>query len=220
MKYVSVFEIIGPVMIGPSSSHTAGAVKIGRLARQLFGRLPKEALITLYGSFAKTYKGHGTDIALVGGILDFDTYDRRIVDSLVIAKDLGVNIQLTTSDEEERHPNTARITLKDEKGSIEIVGISVGGGKIELVELNGFSFNLAGTNPALFIIHEDRHGIVAKVAGVLAKHEINISHMELSRKGKGKDALLVIETDEKITDNICDEIKNLAIGNYIFKIYP
>ncbi|MFC4617305.1 L-serine ammonia-lyase, iron-sulfur-dependent subunit beta [Camelliibacillus cellulosilyticus] len=206
MKYRSVFDIIGPVMIGPSSSHTAGAARIGRLARHLFGKQPTKVEIHLYGSFAKTYKGHGTDVALVGGLLDYDTFDERIVDALNEAKALGITVVFIEEEEEAEHPNTARLILSDGKDRIEVVGVSIGGGKIEITELNGYELKLSGNHPALFVVHQDRHGAVAACAGVLAEHAINISYMEVSRQEKGQVALMVIETDGPVPQTVADEI--------------
>jgi L-serine dehydratase len=207
MKYRTVFDIIGPIMIGPSSSHTAGAARIGRAARALFGRKPKKVTITFYGSFAKTYRGHGTDIAIVGGVLDFDTFDKRIVDSLKIARDQGIEVIFRESEEVPDHPNTARILLEDEKGSTEVVGISIGGGKMEIIELNGFSLNLSGNAPTLLVLHHDRYGAIATVAGILARHQINIGYMQVSRKEKGSLALMTIETDQPVGEKVKAEIE-------------
>lgn len=209
MKYQSVFDIIGPVMIGPSSSHTAGAARIGRAARSLFGRQPKKAIITLYGSFAKTYKGHGTDVAIIGGLLDFDTNDNRIIDSIVIAKDLDIDYQFVLSDDVTEHPNTARIYLEDELGSIEVVGVSVGGGKADITEINGFKLKVSGLSPSLIVIHEDRFGVIASVANVLGFNEINIGYMEVARKEKGSLALMVMELDQQISDAVINSITKL-----------
>ena len=207
MNYHSVFDIIGPVMIGPSSSHTAGAARIGKAARSLFARQPKKATITLYGSFAKTYKGHGTDVALVGGILGFDTYDNRIVDSLVIAKDFGIDIEFIPSDEQTDHPNTARIVLEDADEKLEVVGVSVGGGKVEIIEIQGFKIKVSGNTPALIVFHEDRHGVIAAVSTTLSKFEINIGYMEVARKEKGSIAMMVIETDQNISREVINELE-------------
>jgi L-serine dehydratase len=215
MKYRSVFDIIGPVMIGPSSSHTAGAARIGLIARNLFGSPPTKAEIVFYGSFAKTYKGHGTDIAIVGGILGFDTFDQRITDSLSIAKDANIKIIITTSEEVPNHPNTARITLWNETRSLQICGISIGGGKIEITEVDGFPVRISGDMPTLFVWHEDRYGMVAAVSEVLATHKINIGYMEMARAGKGAEALMMVETDQTLSDELCAEIRALP---YIRKV--
>jgi L-serine dehydratase len=207
MKYRTVFDIIGPVMIGPSSSHTAGAARIGRTARTIFGRIPKEIVITLYGSFAKTYRGHGTDIALIGGLLDFDTYDERMPKSLQMADEAGINVRFIESEEMTDHPNTARIHLSDDQGKLEVVGISIGGGKVEIIELNGFELKLSGNAPTLLVLHKDQFGAVADVATILAKHQINIGYMQVARKDKGLEALMSIETDQPVTEALLHEIR-------------
>jgi L-serine dehydratase len=209
MKYKSVFDIIGPVMIGPSSSHTAGAARIGRVARTLFGREPKWARIYFYGSFAKTYKGHGTDIAIIGGLLDFDTFDERIITAIDIANENKMDIQFFEEEAIPEHPNTARVQIGDEIDDLELVGISIGGGKIEITELNGFKLRLSGHHPAIVVVHDDRYGAIAAVSNVLLKYEINIGHMDVSRKEKGKMALMTIEVDQNIDQSIINEIQNL-----------
>jgi len=209
MKYRSVFDIIGPVMIGPSSSHTAGAARIGRVARSLFGREPKWANISLYGSFAETYKGHGTDVAIVGGLLDFDTDDTRIIDAIDIAKQKGMKLRFIEEDAVTDHPNTARVIIGDHNGELELVGISIGGGKIEIIELNGFQLKLSGNHPAILVVHNDRFGAIASVANILAKYELNIGHMEVARKDVGKMALMTIEVDQNIDNKILTELEQL-----------
>lgn len=209
MKYKSVFDIIGPVMVGPSSSHTAGAARIGRVARKLLGRQPKRAEITFYGSFAKTYQGHGSDVATVAGILDFDTFDLRLKDSLSIAQNEGMEVILQTSDMRTEHPNTARIRLSDEKETIEIVGVSIGGGKIEVLEINGFSCQLGFDSPTLLVLHEDRFGMIAAVAKVLTQQRINVGLMEVSRHDRGSRALMALETDAVVSEQVMEEIRNI-----------
>lgn len=210
MKYKSVFDIIGPIMIGPSSSHTAGAARIGRVARSLFNREPKWAEISFYGSFAQTYQGHGTDVAIVGGLLDFDTFDERIPDSIKLAEQKGIQINFRAEEAIPNHPNTARIKIGDEKGELELVGISIGGGKIEIIELDGFELKLSGNHPAILVVHNDKYGTIASVSNILAKHEINIGHMEVSRKEVGQKALMTIEVDENIDDAILKELEALT----------
>ncbi|MGE7186398.1 L-serine ammonia-lyase, iron-sulfur-dependent subunit beta [Peribacillus sp. NPDC006672] len=218
MKYRSAFDIIGPVMIGPSSSHTAGAARIGRVARTLFGKQPKKAIISLYGSFAKTYRGHGTDVAVVGGILDFDTDDERIPTSLTMAEEAGMEVTFTIEDTVMDHPNTVKIRLFDEDKEIELVGISIGGGTIEITELNTFKLKLSGEHPAILVVHNDVFGIISSVSTVLANHEINIGHMEVSRKEKGQMALMVIEVDQKIKGDIMKEIEGLENVSQVIRM--
>ncbi|MFD1850421.1 L-serine ammonia-lyase, iron-sulfur-dependent subunit beta [Oceanobacillus bengalensis] len=208
MKYNSVFDIIGPIMIGPSSSHTAGAARIGLAARNLLGKEPTWAKIHLYESFAKTYKGHGTDFALAGGLLGFQTDDPRMSQAMDIAKKRGLNIEYVEDSASSEHPNTARLIIGDDTDKLELVGISIGGGKVEITELNGFELRLSGNHPAILIMHNDRFGAIASVTKILAKHEINIGHMEVNRKDVGKEALMVIEVDQNVDDNILKELQN------------
>ena len=189
MKFRSVFDIIGPVMIGPSSSHTAGAARIGRVARTLFGRQPEWARIHLYGSFAETYKGHGTDVAIIGGLLDYDTFDERIKTAFADAEKVGMTFEFIPEEEEADHPNTARLVIGDSQGEMELTGISIGGGKMEVVELNGF--------PLTTYLDITRHfSSFMKIVQVSLQafpmhlHQgINIAHMEVGRKEKGEMAL-------------------------------
>ncbi|MFB4167538.1 L-serine ammonia-lyase, iron-sulfur-dependent subunit beta [Virgibacillus sp. JSM 102003] len=215
MKYNSVFDIIGPVMIGPSSSHTAGAARIGKAARNLFGEEPKWARIHLYESFAKTYKGHGTDFALVGGLLGYETDDTRMNQALDTAKEKNIDVQFIEDSAGVDHPNTARLIIGNDTEQIELVGISIGGGKVEITELNGFELRLSGNHPAILIMHNDRYGAIASVTKILAKHEINIGHMEVNRKDVGKEALMVIEVDQNVEDTI---LKELESADHIIQI--
>lgn len=209
MKFTSVFDIIGPVMIGPSSSHTAGAARIGRVARDLFGKQPTWARIHLYGSFAETYKGHGTDVAIIGGLLDYDTYDERIKTSFEDAEKVGLTFEFITETGSVEHPNTARIIIGDENSEMSMVGISIGGGSIEITELNDFPLRMSGGMSAILVVHDDRAGVVANVAVCLAHYAINIGHMEVSRKERGNMALMVIEVDQNISTDILQEIELL-----------
>ncbi len=210
MKYRSVFDIIGPVMIGPSSSHTAGAARIGRVARTLFGRQPEWARIHLYGSFAETYKGHGTDVAIIGGLLDYDTFDERIKTAFAEAERLGLTYEFIPEEEEAVHPNTARIVIGDTQGVMELTGISIGGGTMEVVDFNGFPLRLSGHYPALLVVHEDTSGVIANVSNAIASQGMNIAHMEVGRKEKGEMALMVIEVDQMINDDLISELQSIA----------
>lgn len=215
MKYNSVFDIIGPVMVGPSSSHTAGAARIGKAARNLFGKQPDWAKIHLYESFAKTYRGHGTDFALVGGLLGMETDDPQISHSLQLAKEKGLQVEFIEDSASANHPNTVRMIIGDDKDQQELMGISIGGGKVEITELNGFELRLSGNHPAILIMHNDRFGAIASVTQILAKYEVNIGHMEVNRKDVGKEALMVIEVDQNIEDSI---LKELEAADHIISI--
>ncbi len=218
MKFTSVFDIIGPVMIGPSSSHTAGAARIGRVARDLFGRQPKKVSIYLYGSFAETYRGHGTDIAIIGGLLTYDTYDERIKTAFEDAAKAGMEFEFIPEEAHKEHPNTARIVMSDEDGEMSVEGISIGGGKIEISEVNGFKLRLTGGMPAILVVHNDRTGCIANVANCLAMHNVNIGHMEVSRIERGHTALMVIEVDQNIEDRVLEQISYIPHITKVSKI--
>ena len=193
-------------MVGPSSSHTAGACQIAYVARMLFGKKPKEVKIGLHGSFAETYRGHGTDIAIIGGLLDYDTYDERIKTAFSDAKAVGMSFEFIPEEAHKEHPNTARLVMGDEIGEMSVEGISIGGGKIEISEVNGFKLRLTGGMPAILVVHNDRTGCIANVANCLAMHNVNIGHMEVSRIERGHTALMVIEVDQNIDDRILQQI--------------
>ena len=218
MKFTSVFDIIGPVMIGPSSSHTAGAARIGRVARDLFGRQPKWVRIHLYGSFAETYRGHGTDVAIIGGLLDYDTYDERIKTAFDDAKKIGMHYEFIPEEAHKEHPNTARLVMGDDNGEMSVEGISIGGGKIEISEVNGFKLRLTGGMPAILVVHNDRTGCIANVANCLAMHNVNIGHMEVSRIERGHTALMVIEVDQNIDERILQQISFIPHITKVSKI--
>lgn len=220
MKYKSVFDIIGPVMVGPSSSHTAGAARIGRIARALFTRQPKKVDITFYGSFAKTYQGHGSDVATVAGILDFDTFDSRLRDSFRIAKEAGIEIAFHVSDDGTEHPNTSRIRLADKQGATEVVGVSIGGGKIEIIEIDGFLFQLGFNTQTLMVLHEDRFGMIAAVAKILSEHQINIGSMEVSRHAPGSKALMAIEVDTVIAPEMLEQMERIPSIDRVTLLSP
>ncbi len=202
MKYRSVFDIIGPVMIGPSSSHTAGAVRIGQLARKLFGRQPEDAEFRLYGSFAHTYRGHATDVAALAGVLDLKTDDPRIPDAFALAREMGVRFTFIEEAAVPQNPNTLGIRLLADGAAIDVTGISIGGGMVQIIRVDGFDLRLTGESPALLIFHQDAYGVIASVTQILALSHINISHMEVSRNEKGREALMVIETDQQVPAEI------------------
>lgn len=207
MKYKSVFDIIGPVMVGPSSSHTAGAARIGLLARSLFGGQPDHVDIYLYGSFKDTYKGHGTDVALVGGLLGFDTDDDRIITAEALAKEASMQYHFIEMEEERSHPNTALLHLVKGREQLTVEGISIGGGKIEVVSINDYPIALSGNYPALLVFHKDTFGTIARVTTILGNNEINVSQMNVARKEKGDIALMTIELDEAIDEAVIEEVR-------------
>jgi L-serine dehydratase len=193
----SVFEIIGPPMVGPSSSHTAGAVRIGLLARLLLGGAPVSAKIGLHGSFAATGKGHATDRGIVAGLLGWSPDDERIKDALTLAEQAGLKVAFETIDlGEAAHPNSARLELADAAGeTLDLVAASVGGGSVEVTQIDGFFTLLTGALDALAVWHQDRPGFLAHVTAVLACVESNIATIRTARRHRGADALTVIELD-------------------------
>ena len=197
----SAFDIIGPIMIGPSSSHTAGAVRLGLMARAILGEEVKIINIKLYGSFAQTYKGHGTDRALIAGIMGFKPDDERIRNSLEIAKEKNIEFNFSKVDLEDAHPSTAIIELigvTDRK--IEVTGASIGGGNIIISAVNNYEVQLSGKYPSIIIVHQDMPGVVNGVTAALARYNINIAYMKVSRSERGAEALMNIEVDDTISD--------------------
>lgn len=193
---MNVFDILGPVMIGPSSSHTAGAARIGLVARTLLGQEPVKADILLHGSFAKTYKGHGTDRALVAGILGMRPDNEDLRNALTIAQEKGIEVIFTPTEFPDTHPNTAEIHLTAQDGSTaSIRGCSIGGGNIKIVRLNGMPVSLTGEYFTLIVIHRDTPGTIASVTEYLSSHKANICHFDLSRKTRGGEAVMSIAVD-------------------------
>jgi len=209
----SVFDIIGPRMTGPSSSHTAGAVRLAHTARHIAGGSVTDAYITLYGSFAETGPGHGTDKALIAGLLGLLADDPRIKDAAALAAQADMYVQFEYSDEPMPHPNTARIRVTSASGTeTEVVGQSVGGAAILITEINGLSVELTGEYPTLIIRHTDQPGVIAEVSNILAVMDVNIAFMKVFRHGRGEDAYMTIETDTPVTREMQDMIHRLAGG--------
>lgn len=210
MKNYSAFDIIGPRMIGPSSSHTAGAARLGKVAKKISGKGIKEVVFILYGSFAKTYRGHGTDRALVAGILGMDPNDENLSKSMEIAEKEGLIYTFVQSDEDVAHPNTARIIMTNEEGKkSEILGSSIGGGNILVTEINGLAVEFTGEYPTIIIHHFDKPGVVADVTHIMDEFGINIAFMKVFRQRKGEDAFMIIETDHVIPQKVLEEIREL-----------
>ena len=209
MSLISVFDVIGPNMVGPSSSHTAGAASVALMAQKLFQKEIKEVVFTLYGSFAKTYRGHGTDRALVGGIMGFDTDDLRIRDSFQIAQERGLKYHFEKNTvEDEVHPNTVDICMTGKDGSVMTVrGVSVGGGKIKIVRMNGVNVEFTGEYSTLVVIQNDKPGVVAHITTCLSQVNANIAFMRLCREEKGARAYTIVESDEKIPEEVLTHIR-------------
>jgi L-serine dehydratase len=188
--------MIGPVMIGPSSSHTAGVVRIGRVSRRLLGDKPDEAAIVFYNSFARTYEGHGSDRAIIAGLLDYKTDDKRIKDALDIATTEGLKYTFRSiGNASALHPNTIRLNLRKGERAVEVVGESKGGGLINIAEVDGFKADFSASLHTLVITARDVKGSIAFISDVLAHDDCNIATMSVSRKGRNDLACLVIEMD-------------------------
>ncbi|WP_296097280.1 L-serine ammonia-lyase, iron-sulfur-dependent subunit beta [Dialister sp.] len=205
---MGIFDIIGPIMVGPSSSHTAGAARIGQTARAILGEPVKKARITLYGSFAKTGKGHGTDRALAAGLMGYAPDSGTIRDALRIAEEKNVDISFSLSEEDMGHPNVAKIEAWGVKGAHGvIIGRSLGGGRIMITNIDGYDVEITGEEYTLLTRHHDKPGVVAKVCEELAKEQINISTMRLFRKGKGSEAVMIIHTDQPVPPAVAEKVK-------------
>jgi len=218
MKSYSVFDILGPVMIGPSSSHTAGAARLGKVARLIVGDNIKRVTFYLHGSFAKTYRGHGTDKALVGGILGFDTDDPRIRNSFDIAKKEGIEFEFVETDLGDVHPNTVKMKIEMNDDNLhEIMGSSIGGGTIVITEIDGLRLEFTGNYPTLITKHKDRPGIIAEVTNILKDYNVNIAFMKVFRQNRGELASMILETDEIIPKEALERIKPIR-DIYVVKV--
>jgi L-serine dehydratase len=207
----SIFDMIGPVMIGPSSSHTAGVVRIGRAALKLFGLRPDEAEIVFYNSFARTYEGHGSDRAIIAGLLDFKTDDVRIKEALELANKEGLKYTFKSiGNASTYHPNTIRLILKKGDNKIEVLGESKGGGVINIAEVNGFKADVSTNLHTIIITAHDVKGSIAFISDVLAHDDCNIATMSVSRKGKNDVACLVIEMDSGVKPLTLSYLKSLS----------
>lgn len=209
MSFISVFDVLGPNMIGPSSSHTAGTAVIAFLAQKMIQGPLKEVEFILYGSFAKTYRGHGTDRALLGGIMGFSTDDTRIRDSFQIADERGLKYRFTVNETEtEIYPNTVDIIMTNAQGqTMTIRGESLGGGKVRIVRINQVEVEFTGEYSAVIVIQRDKPGVVAHITKCLSDYGVNIAFMRLFREAKGDTAYTIVESDDRLPTNIVDNLK-------------
>ena len=206
---MNLFDILGPVMVGPSSSHTAGAVRIGRMARRLLGEdTPTMAKITLSGSFAATGQGHGTDRALVAGLLGMQPDDERIPHSFDVAKEAGMGYVFARANLSGEHPNTAKIELTGSSGrELSMIASSLGGGRIMVVQMNGLRVSFSGDLPTLIIQNRDQPGHVRDVSDILARAGVNIATLHLYRDYPGGNAVMIIETDKMVSGDHLDQLR-------------
>ena len=209
MSFISVFDVLGPNMIGPSSSHTAGAALIAYLAQKMINGPLVKVEFTLYGSFAKTYRGHGTDKALLGGIMEFSADDMRIRESFRIAKERGLDFSFSVNEEEtEVHPNTVDIVMTNAAGQrMEIRGESLGGGKVRIARINQVQVDFSGEYSAVIVIHQDKPGVAAHITKCLSDKNINIAFMRLFREAKGHTAYTIVESDGRLPMDILENLR-------------
>jgi L-serine dehydratase len=220
-RKVSILDVMGPVMVGPSSSHTAGTARLGRVAREILDRDPSVVRFFLHPPLAATYRGHGSDFALVGGAIGLNVDDPRIPEAIRIAEQMGVEIQFSEEDLGEVHPNTVRIEIEGQGRAVEIIGSSIGGGVIEVFKINGFQSRFKGDSPTLLLFYRDRRGMIAEVANTIAEEGINIASLYCSRKQRGKDAFMQVDVDSPLSDEalrrICS-LDDVADARYLDRI--
>lgn len=207
---MNLFDVIGPVMVGPSSSHTAGAVRIGLVARKLLKEEPAEAGLLLHGSFADSGRGHGTDKALIAGLLGLQPDDGRIPESFTLALQRGLRFRFGAVELPDAHPNSVLLRLKGVKGAVlEAEAASIGGGRIEIRRLGGMPLRFSAEQPTLVVRNEDQPGSVADVSRVLAQHGINIGTFQVNRDERGGSAVMVIECDAPLSDELVESVQRL-----------
>lgn len=219
MANIGIFDVLGPIMIGPSSSHTAGAARLGKIAGTIVNKPIKEVSFLLHGSFKETYKGHGTNRALVAGILGFLPDDPNLKDSISIANEKGIIIRFLPADLGQVHPNTVKFLIKDiDDIEWEVLGSSIGGGLVEILEINGKKVKITGEYPTIITCHDDIPGTVSKISTLFYENKINIAFMSLGRNQKGKDATMTLEVDTTISDEIINEVKSINGVNRVIVI--
>jgi L-serine dehydratase len=198
-RTVSILDIMGPVMVGPSSSHTAGTARLGRVAREVLDDDPVAVHFFLHPPLAATYRGHGSDFALVGGSIGLNVDDPRIPEAIRIAEQLGVDVTFSEEDLGDVHPNTVRIEIQGARREAEITGSSTGGGVIEVFKINGFQSRFNGSSPTLLMFYRDRPGMISEATRIIADEGINIASLFCSRKQRGKDAFMQIDVDSPLS---------------------
>lgn len=203
----SLFDIIGPVMIGPSSSHTAGACRLARTARRIYGKTPRRVRSLLHGSFAHTYQGHGSDRAIAGGLLGFSEEDERLVQALDLAPAAGLDLSFEAVDLGPVHPNSIRFIFEDEGEAFSVTGASIGGGAIEITEINGIPVRFSGALPTLVLRYPDSPGMVLRAGQIAKDHGVNIATMSVTRE-EGI-ATMILELDEPLTAPLIEAFRSI-----------
>ena len=205
-RKVSILDVMGPVMVGPSSSHTAGTARLGRVAREILDEDPLAVHFHLHPPLAATYRGHGSDFALVGGAIGLSVDDPRIPEAIRIAEQMGLTIEFSEEDLGEVHPNTVRIEIRGASREVEIVGSSIGGGVIEVFKIDGFQTRFKGDSPTLLLFYRDRPGMISEATRIIAEEGINIASLYCSRKQRGKDAFMQIDVDSPLSKGALERI--------------
>lgn len=209
MARISLFDIVGPIMVGPSSSHTAGAVRLGLATRRILGEEVRKATIYLHGSFAATYWGHRTDVALIAGLLGMGMADERIPRALELAQGAGLEYSFHSANLGDVHPNSVEIKVQGDHGKLTVGGASIGGGRINLFNIDGFEVAVDGSYTVLMTKHRDEPGVIAEITRILAHHGINIAFLDVSRKMRGSEAMLLAETDDPIPSEVIEHVQRL-----------
>lgn len=222
MSFISVFDVLGPIMIGPSSSHTAGTARIAYLAQKMIGGTVKKVTFTLYGSFARTYQGHGTDRALLGGIMGFATDDTRICESFHIAQERGLEYSFKIDRENtDIYPNTVDIHMISAGGrEMTVRGESLGGGKVRIVRINQVEVDFTGEYSAVIVIHQDKPGVAAHITKCLSDSGVNIAFMRLFREAKGHTAYTIVESDDQLPVDIAVKIRENSYVADVMIVQP
>lgn len=220
-RKVSILDVMGPVMVGPSSSHTAGTARLGRVAREILDEEPVAVHFFLHPPLAATYRGHGSDFALVGGSIGLSVDDPRIPEAIRIAEQMGVRIEFSEEDLGDVHPNSVRIEIEGKAREAEIVGSSIGGGVIEVFRINGFQTRFKGDSPSLLLFYRDRPGMIHEVTRIIAEEAVNIASLYCSRKQRGKEAFMEIDVDSPLSREALAKIRALpdvAEARYLDRI--
>lgn len=212
---MSLLDMIGPVMIGPSSSHTAGACRLGLVAHHLLGETPRKATIGLHASFAKTGRGHGTHLAIIAGILGFHPHDPRLPQAFEEAKAAGLEFQFRDVDLGDVHPNTAHIDLHGDTQHVTMQGSSTGGGVIHVTQVQGLGVNFSGASPTLIVRYRDAIGVIARLASTIAAAECNIATLTCTREGRGGQALLAVELDQEMSTEAVNFLNSWQVTNWV-----
>lgn len=220
-RKVSILDVMGPVMVGPSSSHTAGTARLGRVAREILDQDPVAVHFHLHPPLAATYRGHGSDFALVGGSIGLSVDDPRIPEAIRIAEQMGLSIEFSEEDLGDVHPNTVRIEIRGAGREAEIVGSSIGGGVIEVFKIDGFQTRFKGDSPTLLLFYRDRPGMISEATRIIAEEGINIASLYCSRKQRGKDAFMQIDVDSPLSKGALERLcsmEDVSDARYLDRI--